>query len=271
MVVCYNSQLLKEEELQLPLSNRAFQYNDGAFETMLFINGKVRFLEDHLNRLQRTAEVLSLELPQALFELETVAFSLQKLLDANQLQGNIRIKLKLWRSGNGLYTPDQNTAEVLITAEPQIASSNVIEKADFANSGRTHYSAYSFFKGPNSIQYVLAGIEKNQRNLDEIILLSADGFVSECLASNIFWVKNEIVFTPEIETGCVAGIMRENILRVFQAESIPFQEGKFLPEELCGADVVFTSNAAGIRIFGNIQNKTFKTDHHILNMILDRF
>ena len=257
MVVCYNFQLLPEAELSLQISNRAFQYNDGAFETMLFIDGKVRFLESHLSRLERAAKVLKLELPAALLEPKTLAFWINKLNSENQLQGKIRIKLKFWRSGNGLYTPDENSAEFLLTVESQKESSNVIEKADFANSVITHFSSFSFFKGPNSLQYVLAGIEKKQRNLAEIILLSSGGYVSECLASNIFWLKNDTIFTPEIRVGCVEGIMRENLLRLFQKENIPFQEGKFTPEVLLEAESVFTSNAAGIKVIQKIAEQKF--------------
>lgn len=256
----YNFQLLPETELQIPISNRAFQYNDGAFETMIFVDDQVRFLEDHLNRLQRAAKVLSLELPKALLEPDTVAFWIEKLVSENQLAGKIRIKIKIWRGGKGLYIPQENFAEVLISAEPQIESPTIIEKAEFAVTVQTHFSPYSFFKGPNSLQYVLAGIEKKQRNLDEIILLSSEGFVSECLASNIFWIKNGTVFTPEIETGCVAGIMRENLLRLFRAENISFQEGKVLHEGLMDADLVFTSNASGIKIIKQVLNKTFQID-----------
>ncbi len=258
--VLHNFELLSEDQLQIPISSRAFQYNDGAFETMHFVNGKVRFLESHLNRLRTASKVLNLELTESLSELETVAFWIEKLIAENQLSGNVRVKIKVWRSGKGLYTPEEDTAEVLITAEPQKETLTIIEKADFAESVQTNFSAYSFFKGPNSIKYVLAGIEKKQRNLDEIILLSANGFVSECLASNIFWVRNAKVLTPEIETGCIAGMMRENLLRLFQAKNIPFQEGLFLPEALLQAETIFTTNAAGIKIIQQFSNKTFSKE-----------
>jgi branched-subunit amino acid aminotransferase/4-amino-4-deoxychorismate lyase len=252
-----NFKLIPESELQLSPDNRAFQYNDGAFETMVYINGQVRFLESHLNRLQRAANVLQIELPAFLTEPETVAFWIEKLITENKLSGNIRIKLKIWRSGKGLYTPEENSADCLITVRSQIQGPAILEKAGFATLVRTIFSNYSFFKGPNSIQYVLAGIEKKQRNLDEIILLSPEGFVSECLAANIFWVKNNTVFTPEIGTGCIAGIMRENLLRLFQAENIPFREGKFLPEELLQAESVFTTNASGVKIIRRIGTAEF--------------
>ncbi|HSI90647.1 MAG TPA: aminotransferase class IV, partial [Adhaeribacter sp.] len=86
----HNFEFFPEDQLQIPVSNRAFQYNDGAFETMLFTNGKVRFLESHLSRLQKAAKVLQITLPQTLLEPETVAFYLEKLIAKNQLSGNIR-------------------------------------------------------------------------------------------------------------------------------------------------------------------------------------
>jgi branched-subunit amino acid aminotransferase/4-amino-4-deoxychorismate lyase len=257
--ILFNFELIPESKFQLPISNRAFQYSDGAFETMLFVDGEVRFLEAHLIRLKRAAKILKIELPQPLFNQETVAFWIEKLLTENQLSESVRIKIKIWRSGKGLYTPQENAAEVLITAEPQLVTPVIIETSDFANSVCTQYSNYSFFKGPNSMQYVLAGLEKKQRKLDEIILLSTEGFVSECLAANIFWVKNGMVFTPKTEAGCVAGIMRENLLRLFQANSIPFQEGFYLPDALLDAAFIFTSNVAGLKIIHQIRERAFDT------------
>src|SRR6476620_10771437 len=76
----YNFDLIPETELQIPVTNRAFQYNDGVFETMLFVDGKVRFLEDHLRRLQKAANVLQIELPESILAPETVAFWVEKLI-----------------------------------------------------------------------------------------------------------------------------------------------------------------------------------------------
>src|SRR6478752_1502595 len=81
----YNFELIPESKLQIQVSNRAFQYNDGVFETMLFVDGKVRFLEDHLSRLQKAANVLQIELPETLLEPETVAFWVEKLIAENQV------------------------------------------------------------------------------------------------------------------------------------------------------------------------------------------
>lgn len=251
---------MPESEIVIRPSNRAFQYNDGAFETMLFINGEIRFLELHMNRLKRAVEVLKIELPNELSEPETVSEIIKNLITANSLSGNIRIKLKIWRGGEGLYTPIQNHSESLITVALQPETFDLIESADFAQSVRTLLSPYSFFKGPNSVQYVLAGIEKQQRNLEEIILLSSEGFVSECMTSNVFWVKNNIVYTPSLETGCIDGIMREHLLITFLTKGILFQEGKSLPEELLNAEVSFTTNALGIKIIKRIGNKIFNSE-----------
>lgn len=258
--ILYNFELIPESHLQIPITNRAFQYNDGAFETMLFVNGQVRFLEDHLNRLHGAAKVLNLEIPQGLLEPETVAFWIDKLLSENQLSSKVRLKIKVWRGGEGLYSPEQNQAEVLITAEPQKEVSAIIQTVGFAQTVQTNFSPYSFFKGPNSLQYVLAGIEKQRHQLEEIILLSSEGYVSEGLASNIFWIQNARVFTPKTQTGCVAGVMRENLLRLFQAESIAFEEGLFLPEALLQAETVFTSNAAGIKVIQQIGETEFSKE-----------
>ena len=54
--------------------------------------------------------------------------------------------------------------------------------------------------------------------------------------------------------------MRENLLRLFEAENIAFLEGDFLPEELLQAETVFTTNASGIKVIRQIGDKEFSKE-----------
>jgi branched-subunit amino acid aminotransferase/4-amino-4-deoxychorismate lyase len=63
--------------------------------------------------------------------------------------------------------------------------------------------------------------------------------------------------------------MRENLLRLFQAENIPLREGNFLPEELLKAEFVFNSNAAGIKIIRNIGHRSFNSNSEIFALVQD--
>jgi branched-subunit amino acid aminotransferase/4-amino-4-deoxychorismate lyase len=116
MKCIYNFQLAEETMVSLPLQNRAFQYGDGLFETMRFQEGRILFLEDHLQRLSTGLEVLQMKLP-ADFTMHYVAEAIAQLVEVNQLS-KARIRLQVWRKSGGLYTPSQKEAEFYISVQP---------------------------------------------------------------------------------------------------------------------------------------------------------
>lgn len=107
--------------------------------------------------------------------------------------------------------------------------------------------------------YVKAGLEMKQRALDEILITDADGNISEASSSNVFWVKDNQLFTPSLETGCIDGVRRRWIIDQMQKSDKPVQQVKAQLAELSNADYIFTSNATGINFIGTLDGKEFMT------------
>ncbi|NJN77968.1 MAG: hypothetical protein HC803_06240 [Saprospiraceae bacterium] len=61
--ILYNGKLTRPEAVNLGIKNRGFRYGDGLFETMRMFDGKMPFLEIHLERLNSGIEMLEMELP----------------------------------------------------------------------------------------------------------------------------------------------------------------------------------------------------------------
>ncbi len=128
-------------------------------------------------------------------------------------------------------------------------------------------SLTSRFKTLSSLNYVLAGVELNQSSFNEIILLDREKNISECLSSNIWWIKEGIIYTPSSETGCVNGVAKANITSFFNTMNIKVNKGKFSKDQLLNADFCFTSNVAGLHIIKSIENTNFQKDHLIFDEI----
>ncbi len=191
MHLLYNWQLVPEKEVALSPTNRAFQYNDGLFDTLILEQGNIRFLPDHLERMQQAMLVLQMSVPTPLLNPVVFAEYVTQLIEENKLTASlVRVKVYIWRSPGGLFTPEQNSAECLITVQAQNPIPATIAQADFASTVRNNFSALCFFKGPFATKYVLASLEKKQRKLDELILLDEQDHVSEALVANVFWIKN---------------------------------------------------------------------------------
>ena len=272
MHLLHNFQLRPADTFALSYLNRAFQYNDGLFDTLIWANGRTRFLADHLARTQQALRVLQINVPAELQHVAVLAEYIHQLAAQNHLTDEIvRIKMHLWRAPGGLFTPEQHTAETLITIHPQAVYPPVIPRADFAATVRNSYSPLAFFKGPLAAKYVLASLEKKQKQLDELILLDEQGYVSECLTASICWLKESTLYTPTLATGCIAGIARKNLLQMSAALNITVSEGFFTPADLRAAEVVFTSNVTSLRTMQFIGPTEFPTAHPLLQALAAAF
>jgi len=261
----YNSQIIEEQSFTLSYENRSFQYNDGFFDTLIYTQGHFRFLEDHLDRMRRAGHVLGLHLPELLSVAGRFSQAVTNLVQKCGLHTPvIRVKVNIWRKTGGLFAPEYDDTEVLISVQPQILIPPIIGKAGFYEELSNRFTPFSFFKGPYAFHYVQASLAKKRSGFDEMILLDEKGNISECLVSNIFWIKNNQLFTPAIETGCIAGIMRLNILRAAQMLRLDVQEGFFNQLNLLAADFIFTSNITGLRSIKAINEEQFATEHPLL-------
>ncbi|HEX8505018.1 MAG TPA: aminotransferase class IV [Hymenobacter sp.] len=259
----YNGELRAAASFGLPLPNRGLAFGDGFFETLVFADGRLRFAPDHAARMQQAAAALYLTLPAALATAEALEATLAGLAQANPLP-SARLRLQLWRGGGGRYTPTSDAAEWLATAEPFVADETPVGQADFAQETHSIHSPLSFCKGPQAWLYVRAAHERQQRGLDEIIICDAAGHVAEAGAAAIFWVKDGVLFTPALASGCVAGVRRAQVLRAAREAGVEYHEGLYSRQELLAADAVFTANVAAIRAVVRLEETVYQPGHSSL-------
>jgi branched-chain amino acid aminotransferase len=106
--------------------------------------------------------------------------------------------------------------------------------------------------------YVLAGIYKNQHALDEVLILNQHGFLCESISSNVFVVYDRKLYTPALIEGCIAGVMRQVVMRLAKENNIELVEAQINPDILNEADEVFLTNAAkGIQWVMGYNNKRY--------------
>lgn len=259
MIIVYNGQ----EKLSPDPLNRGFLYGDGAFETMIYRNGQIRFISDHFERLRLATGILKLK--SGISE-----DSFQRLVQSIAHKNNLhegRLKLIVWRKSGGLFEPEDEAGEWLLIIEKIKPSIPEKTKVKIVTDVRNQYTSLSSYKTLSSSKYVLAGLKKKELDADEIILLDEKGNISECLYSNIFWLKNNKVFTPTVETGCIAGVARKQIITFLQKNLLPFKEGYFSKENLLDADMVFNCNVSGLSILSQIEDTKFNTVPSLFTMI----
>lgn len=257
--VNYNGQLLPEGEMENLLQNRSFSYGDGLFETLRVYQGKVLYWSDHWERLSQGLYILDLHTD---FPDETQIHQyILDLVAQNNFAGEARVKLQVWRKSGGLVTPEHHTADWALSCKAFTPAPSVKTRAGIARSVQLNHSAYSSLKSANFLPYILAGLEKKKMGWDEILLTDDQGHIAEASMANVFWIKKNILFTPSLQSGCIAGVMRRQILRKAQENGVDIREGLFLAKELIEAELAFTSNISGLSVLENLEGRIFQLSH----------
>ncbi|WP_296618268.1 aminotransferase class IV [Marivirga sp.] len=252
-MINYNGNLIPSGSASLEVSNRGFQYGDGIFETIIFRKKEIMFLNEHWERILEGVNDLKMKLPFTKEELKIILFD---LLEVNGLMGqSARMKLYIWRKTGGLYAPENLETEFLLTSEPsQRKKIQKFEKVGIAHTLYLQKTAFSHLKTISALPYVMAGVEKKERKLEEIILLDQDGFVAEASSSNIYFldIENRKIYTPSLQCGCINGVSRRYLFKHAKRFDLEVQEVIWRPEELSSNLSIFTINVAGVNCIQKI-------------------
>jgi branched-chain amino acid aminotransferase/4-amino-4-deoxychorismate lyase len=257
MKAIYDNNIIDIDLFNPGYDNRAFQYGDGLFETILYRNYRIQLLDDHYDRIREGTEMLSLLLPDY-FDCRYLENRIHELIRGNQFPGAVRIKVLIWRRTGGLYEPTHHDTHHLILVNPmKDIITGEIRRVGFSKKVVNYPLPCSAFKTQSSLPYVLAGIEKKDNYLDDIILLDIHGNISELLYSNIGWIRHDKFYTPSLDTGCIRGVMRTHLIRKLEYLENPVEEVMAGKKALLEADYVFSANVNGLRAITGIEDRRY--------------
>ncbi len=259
--VNYNGNILPADQPVLMSNNRAFRYGDAVFETIRLMHGEILFFEKHLNRLRRSMDLLGMKWRDD-FNFHNLHLLIRHLDQLNDLKGNGRIRLEVFRNEGGGYAPESNEVSFMIEAEPledreYKLNENPLRIEVFTDIQKSK-NKFSSIKSSNALVYVMAGIYKMQQGLDDCILINTDGKIIEAITANIFLVSKDEVYTPSLTDGCVAGVMREQLMELLREQGKKIHETTLNIEHVMKADEVFLANViGGIRWVGAFRQKRY--------------
>src|SRR5690606_23561405 len=265
----HNGTLVPEDTFILTAGNRSFRYGDGIFETMLYKDGEIRFLSFHIERLQRSMQKIHLDYYNK-FDTYFVKSATEELVRKNNMVGQqVRVRLIVYREGEGLYTPETNKPSFVLQVH-KVGDERRDKKVglivDLYTEYKKPYSDLSDLKSNNALLYVMAGLYKKKFNYDEVLILNQEGNLCEALTSNIFVYYDKVLYTPALNQGCINGVMRRVVMDIAAHEGIPVVEAEINPEIMKSADEIFCTNAVqGIQwVMGYKQKRYFNRISRIL-------
>lgn len=259
-MINFNGQLVATSNANIE-NNRGFLYGDAVFETLKVLDGKVLFSEDHYFRLMASMRILRMEIPMN-FSLEFLEEEVLKTTKAAGLN-NARVRLTVFRSGKGKYSPDTRAVEYLITTEHTNAIYSASTESYEVELFKDFYVSkhlLSTLKTTNRLINITASIFAEENKYDNCLLINDDKNIVEAINGNIFVVKDNVIATPPVSDGCINGIMRKKIIELIQKdENLQWEERSVSPFELQKADEIFISNVIqGIQPVTKYRKKPFE-------------
>jgi branched-chain amino acid aminotransferase len=245
-VVMIDGELLAPEHAKVSVFDRGFLYGDSVFETIRTYGGRPFALEEHLERLERSARLVAIDMP---VPRETLR---RELLDAVAAAGNPEsyVRLTVTR-GSGELGLDPGLASgplrVVIVAPLEPPSAQAYEDGIAAVTYRTQRATDDTnamgAKVGNYLVSVLAMREARAAHAAEALIVDGNGNVVEGATSNVFVVKDGRVLTPPDTAGILPGITRAKLLAVCADESVQVELRSLSLEEVRKADELFVSSS----------------------------
>ncbi len=246
--VCYNRDFYLADKVPISFNNRAFKYGDAFFETIRCNGHFPLYLSFHYARMRRAMLSLKMDLASLPTESEWEDL-INKLLKKNNYYGASRVRIEVFRAGEGLYTPNTNGVCFVLESTPissmqyQLNDKGIL-MGDFKEITK-QYNPLSFHKSGNALPYVLAAMAKSEQKVEDCFLWNNEDRIIEASSSNVFWFKNEVLHTISVYSGCVEGVMRKVIMELVKNQNwCHFVEVRGVePDELLEADEIFLTNA----------------------------
>lgn len=202
---------------QLSSLDRGLQFGDGCFTTAQVIAGEVRHLAQHLDRLARDSQRLSIQF-DAWAELKQEILSLAQQSE----RGVLKIILTRGVGGRGYSASGCTDTQRILSLAPHPTHYTTWQQQGVAlitspiSLGMNPYLAG--IKHLNRLEQVLIKRYLDCQNAQEALVLDSQGHIIECCAANIIWRKGQQLYTPAPTHSGVEGIMKGLVIEALETE-----------------------------------------------------
>jgi len=251
ILININGELKARAEAVVSVFDSGFMLGDGVWEGLRVHEGRLAFLDRHLDRLFEGAKAIAMDVG---LSREELAERLHDTLEANNMDEGVHVRLMVTRGVRS--TPYQDprvvvgVATIVIIPEYKQPDPAVYERGLklFTVHVRRGDPAVQDQKinSHSKLNCILASIQATQAGADEALMLDPHGFVATCNSTHFFIVRKGEVWTSSGKY-CLGGITRSVVLEVCREAGIPAIEKDFSLTDVYGADEAFvTGTFAGI-------------------------
>ena len=238
-------------EAKVHVLTHTLHYGMGAFEVVRAYetdHGPAIFkLEEHTERLFNSTRILGMKIP---FDAATLNQAQREVVSKNNLKSAyIRPMCFYGSEGMGLRADNLKVHTMIAAWEwgAYLGEDNMKNGIRIRTSSYVRHPAHPTLSGAktngNYINSMMALKEALEHGFDEALMLDIDGFVSEGSGENIFVIKDEVIYTPNL-TSALPGITRDTIVTLAKSMGYEIVEKKLSCDEIYASDEAFFTGTA---------------------------
>lgn len=260
-----NGLWLDSGDFSITPTDRGLMHGLGLFETMLAVDGRTRFLDRHLSRLERGCQQLGWV--SAIPDVSGPIASLG--------QGRFKVRLTVTAGSGALDHLAQGTDHFwMVTANPitERAERITLNISPFTRNER---SAIVGLKCTSYAENLVALDHARRLGFQETLFFNSAGHLCEAATSNVFLVRDRTLFTPALSCGCLPGITRALVIELAAKKGIVCHESTLTAADLHAADEIFlTSSIRGVTGVSVLENRAMPSSavtdslSHVWNELL---
>ena len=247
LVVNVAGRLSHRDEAGVSPFDSVVQGGDAVWEGLRLYDGRIFALDQHLDRLRRSAQALAFEqIPPD----DEIVEQIRRTLAANRMTDGVHIRLTLTRGVKVTSGMDPRlnrsgpTLIVLAEHKPPVYDAGGITLVTSSIRRPTPDVLDPKIHSNNLLNSILAKIEANVAGADDAVLLDSHGFIAETNATHLFFVLDGVLCTPTTRA-CPEGITRATVLRLAEEAGVPTEVGDFPLTRLYSAAEAFVTGTMG--------------------------
>ena len=249
-ILYLNGVYMPLSEGRIPVEDRGFQLADGVYEVIKVMNGRLVWLEDHLERLARN--LAAVRLCEAIAE-HALGQVLPELVRRSGVDhGSVYAQVtRGWAPRDFLFPHPPNPTVLAYARSKPAPSREEILLGTVLHPVQDLRWARCDIKSTNLLAAVLAKEEAHEAGAHEALFMAPDGLVREGGSSNVFAVLGGVVRTHPLDNRILAGITRKHVLEMASRAGYPVEERAFSLAEIeagstSGAEVFSASTTRDI-------------------------
>ncbi|RKQ14717.1 aminotransferase class IV [Ureibacillus endophyticus] len=241
MLCWFNGNFIDEKELFISPFDHGYLHGIGFYERFRTYNGQVLLLEERFNRLCNALNNFRIPMPYTIRDIQNVIKELW--LAASREDSIFRVNVSAGETDDTL-APKYKNPNVIIYRIPLIERTRGLEKdAMWLKTTRNSPEHSVRYISHNFGNNILASFEVQNLETTEGLLLNSKGHIAEGITSNIFWSRDDILYTPSLTTGIIPGITRQWVIHTAKRLGYRVIEDIFFQHELLHAYECFVTNS----------------------------